>query len=80
MRKIKNLLVKEFLIDVVAGIFLMAGLWTISHGAVGIYDSFYKSHSIPPSVLGDSLFWFIEGIFFLYLAIEIRKYRKIKLG
>lgn len=33
-----------------------------------------------PSQMGNMLFWVIEGFFFVYLAIETRKYRKIKVG
>jgi hypothetical protein len=79
--KTKKDLLKSILVDVTVGIFLIAGLWTITHGLLMIYNSFYTLHSLPePSALGDTLFWFIEGVFFLFLAFETRKYRKIKLG
>lgn len=74
-------LLKSFGIDVVVGVFLVAGLWTVSNGLLLIYGAVYKSYSLPePSVLGNTIFWFIEGAFFLYLAVETRKYRRIKLG
>ena len=79
--KTKKDLLKSIFVDGVVGIFLVAGMWTIIHGLLLIYQSFYEAKSLPSSSsLGDTLFWFIEGIFFLFLAFETRKYRKIKLG
>lgn len=68
-------------IDIIVGIFLVAGLWTISNGVLVLYAGFYSGNGLPqPSELGNTLFWFIEGLFFIYLAAETRKYRKIKIG
>jgi hypothetical protein len=68
-------------IDVIVGIFMVAGVWTISNGLLIFYDDFYYGPRIPlPSDMGNALFWCIEGLFFIYLAVETRKYRKIKLG
>jgi hypothetical protein len=79
--KTKKGLVQSILVDLTVAIFLVAGLWTVTHGLLMIYNSFYTANSLPePSALGDTLFWFIEGVFFLFLAFETRKYRKIKLG
>jgi hypothetical protein len=79
--KTKKDLIRNIFVDCVVGIFLVAGLWTIAHGVLMIYSSFYKANSLPePSTFGDTLFWLIEGVFFLFLATETRKYRKIKLG
>jgi hypothetical protein len=79
--KTKKDLFKNIFVDCVVGIFLIAGMWTITHGLLLIYQGFYEAKSLPsPSSLGDTLFWFIEGIFFIFLAFETRKYRKIKLG
>jgi len=79
--KTKKELLKNVFVDGVVGIFLVAGLWTITHGLLLIYQSFYEAKSLPnPSLLGDTLFWFIEGVFFMFLAFETKKYRRIKLG
>lgn len=82
--EIKNVL-KSFYktvgIDILVGVFLIAGAWTISSGLLLLYGDYYN-HVFPPkpSQIGDMTFWVIEGMFFIYLAIETRKYRKIKVG
>jgi len=79
--KTKRDFLKSIMVDIVVGVFLIAGLWTITHGLLLIYQNFYEAKSLPnPSLLGDTLFWFIEGVFFMFLAFETKKYRRIKLG
>jgi hypothetical protein len=73
-------LAKNIIVDFVVGIFLIAGLWTISRGFLVMYDYIIIQTYPEPSKMGDILFWGIEGVFFLFLGLETRKYRKIKLG
>jgi hypothetical protein len=41
--KTKKDLVKNIFVDCAVGIFLVAGLWTITHGVLMVYSSFYKA-------------------------------------
>ena len=69
--------VKAIAIDSIACAFVFVGLWAITHGIIAIYESYYEFGKIKPSVLGDSTFWIVEGIFFLLLALVTYKEKKI---
>ena len=69
--------IKAIGIDFIACAFIFVGMWAIAHGLIAIYESYFNYGTLKPSILGDSTFWIVEGIFFFLLAIVTYKEKRL---